>query len=213
MDLTHQYRIIIHVAEDRLWDAQDMQTGRLWNTQDEAQAEADRIGSFMDRYPEGSYVYIESRSWSDWSATPTDTNPLNPGGSMLEITLDMVKAAALNVIREVGKEYGYRDVVPGWWDEANGQGRDACQYTVGYGPDAKPACLVGRILFDLGVPLYAMRKTCGAGSLLSELHEDRVAHASVDAVDALFQAQTYQDRGRTWFYALVEARLIDPEEV
>jgi hypothetical protein len=132
---------------------------------------------------------------------------------MQVITMEQVKAAALNIVREVGKEYGYRNVDTGWWDEESRCGKNACQYTLLSGGERRPACLIGRILFDLGVPLPEMLGTMPATELFGRLEFSSTADVAGSAREALNVAQSHQDLGRTWFDSLVEAGLINPEEV
>jgi hypothetical protein len=132
---------------------------------------------------------------------------------MLEITLEQVKAAALDIIREVGKEHGYRDVDPMWWNEDTECSNYACQYTLRTGTGRKPACLVGRVLFYLGVELDDMIATMPADELFASLRRDGDADVKDDAAEMLWSAQRKQDLGATWFYSLVEAGLVDPEGV
>jgi hypothetical protein len=133
---------------------------------------------------------------------------------MLEITLEQVKAAALDIIKEVGKEYGYANVDPGWWNEEQQCGNYACQYTKLKRQDTDgPACLVGRILHYLGVPLHEMRQTCSADDLFRALEVDGVAFIDHATRGLLQIAQAKQDVGRTWFESLLAADLIYPEEV
>lgn len=60
----HEYRVILQVPEDGEWEAQEIISGKVWGTPEEAQAEIDV--PLDQRWPQGCTRYIESRSISEW---------------------------------------------------------------------------------------------------------------------------------------------------
>lgn len=60
----YEYQVVIHVLEDDEWEDQELVSGNTWLTPGEADEEKD--GLDLSRYPKGTYAYVEFRSHTDW---------------------------------------------------------------------------------------------------------------------------------------------------
>lgn len=103
----------------------------------------------------------------------------------------------VKALREVAAEAGPDYTYPDEWREQAGEGEDGgqCRYVV----NGQPACLIGRALAALGVPVAALENVEGsaAWAALGELHP-----TSAPVGDAANLAQERQDTGATWGEAL-----------
>jgi hypothetical protein len=92
-------------------------------------------------------------------------------------------------------------------------GKTSCIYAYG----SKPACLIGCLLVDLGVPVETfdndLNYSLGVTSLVRRLHERGLLDVDVATVRVLETAQDAQDRDLSWgeSYKAAEATLKDLE--
>lgn len=64
---TYQFRVVIHIMPDNIWEDQEVITGEVWD--DMPAAIAERDGLDLTRYSEGTYAYVEERMFSDWEVS------------------------------------------------------------------------------------------------------------------------------------------------
>ena len=123
-------------------------------------------------------------------ATLTDDGPETV--TEAEFTAAMEAAAA-----ERGPDFVYPKGADGWVQD-NPDGADWCVY-VRTDVD-EPACIIGTALHRLGFPLSRLR--CHEGDGSDDILEKLLPDLDEAAVSAAAAAQSAQDRGCTWEYAL-----------
>lgn len=88
-----------------------------------------------------------------------------------------------------------------------------------YAYNNKPACLIGCLMVDLGLPVSTfdrrLNENVGAFSLFSELTRQGLVETDETTVKALVAAQDAQDRDMTWgeAYTAAQQTLGDLEEL
>jgi hypothetical protein len=92
---------------------------------------------------------------------------------------------------------------PNYVYESDAEGN--CQYV----RDGAPSCVVGHVLHRLGVPVTELSRydTPYGGVDAMRVVGELVPSASWEVREALFKAQSVQDRQETWDAALVAAEL------
>lgn len=109
---------------------------------------------------------------------------------MIEITRDIAKAALEAAMDEKGKDFVYKK------PEGVKTPFDACLYVHGN----EPGCIVGHVLYALGVPLERMaaHESDTAMTLLKALHDEGLVRRTAAADLMLHDAQVEQDSGKSW---------------
>lgn len=133
---------------------------------------------------------------------------------MTVITPEQIRQAALKVYREVGPDYTYKDVVPEWNPNTLGA---VCRYVVNDDNGQRvPGCIVGRILFEAGVPVKKLEsiENDNAMNFMTNLAiagwwEGTQEHVEIDA--ALLRAQQHQDQAGSWREAIATSGLVTDE--
>jgi hypothetical protein len=118
---------------------------------------------------------------------------------MIIITPEVALDTLREVVAEAGEDYTYPPAMKG----------EACTYVAG----GKPSCLIGRVLFKLGVPLERLeeadRAQGGTGEpafeLLGTLKGEGVVDVDLDVRHLFSEAQFAQDNGSCWGSALAAA--------
>lgn len=113
---------------------------------------------------------------------------------MSEITLDKVRESAKKIVDEFGAGHIYNPVRK---DGANGP---ECQYTF----EDAPSCLVGHILFDLGIPAETLAEFDRLDIPAHDLGEE-IDEINPLASEYLGILQRAQDAGHPWGWALGSA--------
>lgn len=105
-----------------------------------------------------------------------------------DLTVEMVTPVLEALVAEFGEGYVYKE-------EVRKAGRDAeCLYQ----EDGKPSCIVGHVLYRLGVKYDSEWEYWGARRVLGDAPEE--------VKEGLSRAQGYQDCGKTWGEALSSYR-------
>lgn len=122
----------------------------------------------------------------------------------VELKIEDVRAKAAEIVKDVGPDFFYTNTSGETPDEDTFV---SCYYM--HGPE-KPGCVVGRILFELGVNASDLHAYEGdrAHSLIGALvGDDRVTIDTEDIRGYLQDMQRVQDTGGTWAKAFEMAEL------
>lgn len=121
----------------------------------------------------------------------------------ITLTVDTVNPVLDALLKEFGEDYVY----PGSKDKA-------CYYVA----NGQPSCLVGQVLYRLGVPIETLEEYDEVGSVFelsnseysldgkTALERGGVSVGDDRVLNILDSAQGWQDQGKTWGEAVRQAR-------
>jgi hypothetical protein len=112
----------------------------------------------------------------------------------MDINLERVVETAKMVVAERGEDYVYEG--PG-----DVRGNGMCRYVY----RDQPSCLVGHVLYRLGVPLETLKSADGVSFAATDVCSDLLRGSAFDdgeIGDFLDAVQSRQDIGETWGNAL-----------